>query len=258
MSTSSDPGPTPACLSALAIDEWNAGETPSAMRAAHAAHIEDCAHCAARLAAATAEAEAFLQDAPTLAALREGLARPTPRGGAPGDHHAATVRRLPRIAAVTTAGLALAAAVMLMVRPRLPEDGTRTKGSARLGVYVKRDGRVKRAANGDVVHPGDTLRFTYTSQAPRHLSVWGDDGQGLTRYHPAPGAEVAQAEPGRDVPLDFGIELDGALGTEVFYGVFCQPRVTADAIRAALERTPPSPPRDCLLDVIRLPKEPAP
>jgi hypothetical protein len=255
-------GPTPECLSALAIDEWNAQDTPEELRADREAHLEECTQCAARVAAAAAEAEAFLQTAPSLDALVAAGAvgdASAPSAGAGTGAGGAKLLSFPRVAAMVGSGLAVAAGVMLLLRPADPAGSTRIKGGERLGVYVKRGDRVLRAADGDVVHPGDTLRFTYSADGPCHLSIWGADGHSLQQYHPAAGGAGSAAVPaGREQPLDFGVELDGSIGTETFYGVFCNTKMTSGALREGLAATPATVPDGCVLDVLSLKKGAAP
>src|SRR6185369_8325659 len=73
------------------------------------------------------------------------------------------------------AALALAAAAAVWIvwaqAKRDPasstDDGHRSKGGARLGIFVKSGDRVRAGADGEVVAPGDTLRFAVTAATDR-------------------------------------------------------------------------------------------
>ena len=243
------------CMSQLAIDEWNTGDDSADAHREHAEHLANCDRCRQRVADSAAQSEAFLRWAPKLEVLAKVAA------GAPAAEstRTATVSRFPRRALAVATSLAVAAAALLIARPSTDVPGTRTKGSARLGVYIQRDGHVRRGGTGDSVRPGDTLRFVYTSSAAYHLAVFGDDGRGLTQYHPAAGEQAVRASVGSDVALDFGVELDDSLGTETFYAVFCSGAVSTKAIAAALSREHPRAlPTGCFVDSLQLRKEAMP
>jgi hypothetical protein len=141
--------------------------------------------------------------------------------------------RLPRVAVLSA--VAAAAAVLLFVQA---DDSSlvasRTKGAPSVGFYIKRGSQVLRGASGEIVHPGDVLRFTYTTERPRYFALLNADAEGATIYHPlTPTPELI--EPGRDAALGFGVELDAQLGTERVFGVFCDTPVELEPLRLQLE-----------------------
>ena len=85
------------------------------------------------------------------------------------------------------------------------------------------------------------------------MVVAGRDGAGTVQiYFPdGPRAELLPA--GEDVPLAFGVELDGVLGRETFYGVFCDGPVEVDRVRAHLFAGAAAPP-GCAVDSLALEK----
>lgn len=238
------------CLSPLELDEWIAGDDDAATHAARAAHVAQCAACTERAAEARRLAAEFLESAPSFGALtgevRARRARSTRLG-------------LRRTVSIATGMLAAAAAVLLMwgPHPEPPDPSVRSKGGPQLGVLIKRGAHVVRGGSGDVVHPGDVLRFDYTSSREGYLAVWGDDGRKRSLYHPWRGERAAPIAAGRNVALDFGVELDEALGFERFYGVFCSEAALLEPMSALLAGPAPKPPVGCTLETIVLRKEPA-
>lgn len=253
-------GPTPDCLSPLEIDEHSVDDETEQARKAHAAHLEQCVHCKARVEAAARQAEVFLQRLPDRVALEAHVKERRQAEPPAGRVIAGPWKPLRRAMPVLAGGLAVAAAVLLMVDTggQDPGAGVRTKGAARLGVYIEHGGHVRKGKVDDVVHPGDTLRFTYTSNLDRYLAVWGNDGTGLELYHPQGGARAVPAPRGKDVALSFGVELDDHLGQETYYGVFCAEALATSAMRSGLDAEPPEAPAGCAVDVLRLRKQAAP
>lgn len=227
------------CLSDLRLDRLVAGELDAPAEAEARAHLKGCAPCAARLAEIEAGRAAFLAEPPPLRAT----ARP------------ARVRRiLPWVPPLATA-LALAAAALLWLRPRPvtePIDpGTRIKGHARVGFYVKHGAAVTPGAAGETVIAGDTLQFTTTT--PRDGAYFAliavDGARKASVYYPA-GQRAEAIERGRDVPLGTSTVLDEVLGDETAYAFFCAEPVELEPLRAAVERAPDHPPvpASCELD----------
>jgi len=203
-----------ACLSDLRIDELLAGELPADDAAAATAHVAGCARCRARRGELFADRAAF-------------------RAALPALHR----RRW-----VGTAAMAALAAAGVAILLRDPAAATRTKGGARLGVVVVHGDAMRRGGPGERVHPGDTLSYLVTTAEPVHVAVIGRDAAGrVTTYVP-----FERVPAGREVQLSLATVLDGTLGVEQLYGVFCaEPVALADPDRA---------PAGCVIDRIAIEK----
>lgn len=241
-----EPERTAACVSDYAFDRWLAGALQAEERAAAEAHVASCARCERRLA--QLEGERVAWHAAPLAPLTR---QPAPSRVAP-------VRKRAALYAAASSALALAAAALLFLRPapRAPEGGTRAKGPRSIGFYVKHGAAVRRGAHGEVVAPGDALRFTYSSERRGYLAVLSFDGaRRASVYYPSDAAHTVPIEPGRDVPLPISTVLDGVLGQETLLGVFCETAVALEPLRRALEADPRAPPPPgCTIDRLAIEK----
>jgi hypothetical protein len=137
--------------------------------------------------------------------------------------------RLP--AAAAAAGLAAAASVLLLLRP-----AERTKGPGfALGMYVQHGSEVRRAGPGEVVAPGDAVRFAVTTPAGGYVAVLSLDPKGRGSVYYPLGARAAPVAAGAEVLLPLGMRLDGTLGEERIMALFCTSAVELEPVRAALE-----------------------
>jgi hypothetical protein len=114
---------------------------------------------------------------------------------------------------------------------------------------------VERGVSGVTAYPGDQLRFTYSSERPAYLAVLGRDQRATSVYFPS-GPSAARVEGGRDLPLDFSLELDAQLGEEQLYLVLCPSQYAVSPLRTELEasgdlRAAPG----CVVERIALHKE---
>lgn len=244
---------TSACLSSLAIDRLLAGELGADARRSAQAHLAECAECRARSEHAAAFKARVGRELGTLAEL--GSRPASPRG-------------LTRVASRTAtraafAGLlAVAAALILFLRAGAP-DGvhpsggeTRTKGGGRLGFFLKRGSAVERGVPGQALQPGDAVQFSYFSAKDGYLAVLSVDGAGhASIYYPnAPRALPFMAG---ERPLDASTVLDGVLGDELWFALFCESAVELEPIRARLESHPAQSPEvaGCSVDRMGVTKE---
>jgi anti-sigma factor RsiW len=184
-----------ACLSAYQLDRFRMGELSAAEQRNVEAHLEGCARCRAAIAFLASEEGAF-----------RALATPL---------------RHPRRAVGPTLALGAAAAVCLLAL--WPTSGVRSKGPAvSVSMYVQHGTSVRRALPGEVVAPGDSVRFTYSSRAPATVAVLSLDGAGVaTVYFPA-GQETVPLPAAEDAPLPLATQLDGVLGEEKVVALFCE------------------------------------
>lgn len=207
----------PACLSALQIDLWIAGELRAEEVERIRAHLSGCERC-------TTASE-------SLRATREGTALPPLREvGAARPRRTARLRGL----AAAGAGLALAAGLVLFLRP--DETGDRTKGpGVGLGMWVRHGDAVRRAGPGEVIAAGDAIRFAVTTPAPAWVAVLSLDPAGRASVYFPQGALAARVAPGIDFPLPLATRLDETVGEEHVLGLFCDRPVELEPLRAALE-----------------------
>jgi hypothetical protein len=243
------------CPSDLALDRARAGEVDEAERARVQRHVDGCPRCAAHW-------QATDQAAHALPPRRIGSESPRVSPGAT----ALRRRPWPRRAPGRSAALALAAAAAVWLvwaragkGPASSGEGDlRSKGSARLGLFVKSGDRVRHGVDGEVVAPGDTLRFTVTATAERWVAVLSRDGGGTASlYVPggSPGTPMIAVTAGHDVPLPGGLELDEILGREDLVGVFCdRPVPTGDLLRELRASGTVHPPAGCTVDRLTIDK----
>jgi hypothetical protein len=236
-----EPRRPPDCLSELALERLRQGELGEREAAARA-HLGGCARCAA-IAAELA------------AASREFPPRRTPEARV-GAFPPRAQRRRPRLLWGASAAFAALAAVVV-IRIAAPTDGTRLKGAARLGFYVKHGDDVRLGISGERAVPGDALRFTITAPAPAWLLILSRDGRGAASvYYPTTGA-MARIEAGRDVPLAASTVLDDVPGHERICAVLCPGPHPVAALRAAFEAGAPAP-SDCAEDCVSIEKAASP
>jgi len=201
------------CLSDLTLDEFLAGQLDHHVGAAAAAHLHACPMCRDRAAEVGRDRAMFRAAPPTFPRRRW---------------------RLPAAAGAIAA--AAAALVAIAVRPGEP-PATRAKGSPHLGYFVTHGDATRTGGPKETVRPGDTLTFTVTTDARRHVAVLSRDGAGAaTIYFPA-GGTAAAIDSGREVVLPIATRLDDTLGREELYGVFCDRPVALEPLRLALAGT---------------------
>ena len=204
--------------SRLAIGRELSGEAP--LPADHAAHPAT--------AAWRAEVAAARPPALDIAALRS-LAD-APSEGRPTRAAGQVVPLFRRVAPWIGGGLALAAALLLIVKPP-PRDGIRVKGDTELGFAVLRDGQPFEGDAAFEVRAGDRLRFSYRAGVHDTLVLVGVDGTGTVQtYWPEAGSVPFAITPGERQFLDGSIQLDDAPGPEIFVASFSG--ADADVVRA--------------------------
>jgi len=249
------------CISDLAFDEWRAGELERDSIERYEAHLETCARCQQRHDALEAESAAFLEQFPRLELRQE---RPVSK----------VVSLRPKRnqwLGWASGGVALAAAavLLLVLRPATdaPRDGdtaeqrgnVRTKGSSHIGFFVKHGTEVRRGGDEQVVHPGDQLRFTLTSNKPQHVAILSlDAARVVSTYYPR-GEQSTSVKAVRDQAVDSAVLLDETLGKEQIWGVFCEAPFELEPLRAALQRQGKLPPLPhCSVDEVTIVKEAMP
>ncbi|HZJ54141.1 MAG TPA: DUF4384 domain-containing protein [Myxococcaceae bacterium] len=206
-----------ACLSALRLDRWMMGELGAADAETVGAHVSSCAACSAAVAGIRGVREEV-----RALPLPAALGRPAPR------------RRFPA-AAVTGLGLALAASLVVILRP--PPATERSKGGGLgLTMFVQHGDEVRRAAPGESIAPGDAVRFAVSSPTPAFVAVLSLDPAGKASVYFPQAPRAAQVPAGTEVPLPLGTRLDATMGEERLLGIFCASPVELEPIRLGLER----------------------
>ena len=235
----------PGCLSDLRIDRWLAGELAPAEEASARAHTEGCVACTGRRRDIQAARDAGVDPA-GLEAIRRAAA-----AGA-GDESARRRRLWPPL--VLALGFSGIAAFALFRGPDPPF--VRPKGGPQLGFFVKHGEAVRRGGPGEVVTPGDLVRFTYTSAAPAYLAIVGLDAAGVITVYFNGAAERLPA--GRDVALPRSTLLDDTLGSEAVQAFFCAGPIDLAAAQRAVQGDPRQAPvpAGCTVDRLVWNKEP--
>ena len=235
------------CLSDLQLDQLRLRELTEDAAASARAHVAGCDRCRAREARLEALAADLDAELPPLDAK--------PRG---------------RGVAVAVVLLLAAAAALLWWRGTATPDGPevspdppaplvavgRLKGGVALGMFVRRDGRVRAWAAGELVREGDVLAFTYSSEEDRTLAVFDVEGRSATLLFPTEGETTAAIAAGRDVAIDAAAELDASLEPERIVGVFCDAPVATAALAEALRSAAPEAvlPAGCVAVTLELEK----
>jgi len=200
----------PACLSALHLDRFLAGELDELGARRVRLHMLGCPGCAG-----------------ALQAMRSARDEPLPP--------LRVVPIAPRARRWPAAGVALAAAASLLLLVRAP--GERPKGSGfALGMYVEHAGEVRKALPGEVIAPGDAVRFAVTTQAKAYVAVLSLDPKGRGSVYFPLAARAEAVEPGGEVALPLGTRLDATVGEERIVGLFCSSPVELEPLRIQLER----------------------
>lgn len=238
-----------ACASDLAIDRMLAGELSANEAPTFEAHIENCARCNERVAQLRTAHAAFSSEVPRELAKRAD--RPNPGG----EHGLAAVRSRRRWIHSLGGAVALAAALLFLVRRaneplgEVVDSIERSKGSAYVSFHVQHSGAVRLAAEGEQVVPGDAIEFSYSAHAAGYLAIVSVDARQANVYF-AEGDRAARIEAGREVVLPRSTVLDETLGEETVFALFCTTPVLVEPIRKALENEPsraPSP-STCTVD----------
>ena len=230
----------PDCVSDLAFDRWYAGELSAEEIAPLADHLSSCTRCAERRASLTDQGDAFA--AGSIEGLRARAAANAQVNPETGTIATLVERRsrLPRWPAAA-AVLALAAGVVLASKVRKPDEidsNERSKGAARFVYYVHHDGVVTEGLDGETLSPGDAIQLSYSVARSGYLAIFSVDGARRASTYWPRGEHAAPIGLGRDVSLPESIVLDGTVGPETIYTLFCAEPVRLEPIRSALERSP--------------------
>ena len=215
------PARVPGCPPDQLLEQVLAGET---LAVEQRTHVDGCVHCAARLEWMRSVDQHFTVSVfpRTREAMVERLTRPR-------------FRLLPWL--VPAAAVAVAGLLVLFTWRAPPPDYIGMKGSSGEGtfeVYLGENGRGRRLAQGEAVHPGDGLRFfvatTHTDVRAFVLSI---DSQGnVSRLYPPSGDAPGPAEG----LLPGGAILDEVAGPERLFAVYPDRPLRFEDVEAAAKQ----------------------
>lgn len=228
------------CPSDLALEAFANGELDDSVAELTRAHLTSCQSCRLRHEVQARERAEFYATAPTFEVHAQRFVAP---------------RRRRSFIAGGLAVAAMAAAALLVVFGTPSE--TRLKGQPSIGFYVKRGDHVRESDGMISLRPGDLLRFTYTSDRDRYFALFDRDPRSASIFYPQ-GQRAMLLRAGRDVPLQFSVELDDTPGVETVHALFCSESFELEPLRAALEQTRRLPvPAGCHEDTRTLNREAA-
>lgn len=232
------------CSGDLRLDALLADELGDVDKRALLEHLALCPRCRDRLAVIACERSRF---------LASELATPPWLATAP-------TRPRARWPWSTVASALVVAACALLVIMSSDGPSERAKGGEQLSYFVKRGDRVQRGSAAEAVRPGDQLRFLYTMERPRFVAIASVDAARQTSIYFPPGDRALRLEAGREVPLPSAVELDGTLGEERIFALFCDTPIELTLVREALVANQHTPrlPSGCVKDVLMLHKESPP
>jgi len=207
-----------------------------------AAHVAACAACQERRAASTQLDTQFERDIlpRTLGRVRAKLHEASPR------------RRRWWLIGLGLGAPAVAAALLIIARPRLQPDapwdglkGSVPAGSATaLSVFIKRGDKVRALEPGQPLRAGDAVRFVARLDRPRFVELRTRDAAGRERTLFPEGPTAVQLRPGE--PLPGGFVVDAAPGPERLtvllgdrpFAVGRAPSDDTDVVRIELPKEP--------------------
>ncbi|HTL36722.1 MAG TPA: hypothetical protein VL326_26490 [Kofleriaceae bacterium] len=231
-------------ISDLAIDRLLAGELSAAARTELEAHTRECDRCASRVAALTAEHDAF-------------AARPMPIAIGRAKKQRARVSRVWLVAPVIVAA---AAAVLLLLRPREHTPTERLKsGDTTLLLWAGTPNQLRPVATNDVIHSGEHLQASYTTKRDGAGAVLSIDGAGgAFSYVPATGDAMVTLPAGRERPFPGSTLLDDVTGRELIAIVWCETSRPIGPLLAELKaKQDLAAPPGCVVRIVTLDKQAA-
>jgi hypothetical protein len=227
------------CLSDLLIDRWHAGELDEVTLRSAEQHLSDCARCARRAADLSAYARAVRDLLPPLVRRTEERTARTERPRSARRGFAVSI---------AYACAVLACALVWWNHDDAPEqDGVRAKGTPDFHYFVKRGTQVLQQGELRALTPGDRLRFVVQPAGYGFVVLLSRDPAGQVSVYHGEDEQATALAPGRPrVALPEAIELDGQLGEEHLYGVFCRKPVPLEPLRRELLSTSRlTPPEGC-------------
>jgi hypothetical protein len=157
---------------------------------------------------------------------------------------------LKRLEGPSTMALGLIGALLIVVvvrRPWADIGGIRVKDNARIGYFLTHGATTSAGHEGDVVRPGDAVRFVYEASAASYLVILAAGAGGRVQVLYPDGPHAAHAPRGHDVALPRSTVLDDITGHERVVALFCAQPIEIEPVRRAWQATsgvgePPIPP----------------
>jgi hypothetical protein len=234
------------CISDWTFDAWRAGELDKDGTVALEEHLTLCERCQRRRESIERQAVQFWD--------RAGALPTRPSGSRP-------VRRRWLVPSAVAFSALAAVAVIAHLAPgsREAADEVRRKGQSHITFHVQHGGKVTAGTDGQTVFPGDRLRFSITTGKPVHVAILSLDGVRVASVYFPPGKTSRSFGVVNSQPLDSSVLLDGTLGNETVWALFCDKEFDLAPLRAQLEREGRlSVPAGCSLDQHTLVKRAAP
>jgi hypothetical protein len=114
-------------------------------------------------------------------------------------------------------------------------SGARNEDSPSIGFNILRRDKVLHGASGNVVLPGDRIRFTYSSESDAQFALLRASHDRAVVDFPRTTTTV-RLSAARDAPLDLELVHDNRAGPEHVFGLFCEARVELEPVRALLQK----------------------
>jgi hypothetical protein len=237
---------SPACPSALRLDQYSSGELTPAERDEMDRHAAGCEACQRRHAELGAARRSFAEEAPPFDALRR-------------ETSSAHWRRWgPALGVAAALTLAVGEVWQSGSTARDADSATRTKGGLASASWVVRRGdQVFQGRPEQRLRPGDVLSFSFSARETVYAALLGLDAAGRVSVYYPESERLGKLERGRDQPLPIALQLDASPGDERVLGVFCREAVSVASVRQALEHSAAAPelPPGCTLERWTLRKE---
>ncbi len=209
------------CPSALRLERYVAGELGAADRATIEAHEKTCPHCSADIASAR-EGFAAWPELDAAKSFDDVVAR---------AQKSKSARRW-RAALIAAGPLAVAALLVLVLRPPTDEGhspapspasvGVRTKGQTVLRVFRQTPSGSEELTSGADVYAGQKLRFVVDLPSDGSIAIVGVEASArLYTAWPLAGAGSPLLDAGSSQELPGAIALDASRGRETLYLVHC-------------------------------------
>jgi hypothetical protein len=222
-----------ACPSRLELSRWEAHPEPE-RPSEFVAHVQGCGRCSTVLEDIASARSMLLGAHPA-----EASARAARNIMEVVKQRRSSQRWLRFLAPVFL--IPATAALLLVVRPvlhshgQVDSAGTSVKGGLIVETYCKRGDKVFPAVDGSDFLAGDRLRFTYSSDRPGFLLVFGVDDQGrVFPYYEDSVLVGVKVDAGAHLFLPGSVELDNHQGWERVFALWAGTQFADDVVRSAV------------------------
>jgi len=222
------------CPSEYGLDAfWLAGQPDDHPLAGH---IARCPACQGRLKERAAISEEFHADVYPASVGKVADRTVDWLGGRRGAF--GRLLTVPRLAAVGALALVLVVVGIVFWRPDVaPVEEpayTAIKGSVGMKIFCKRAGRVFNVRPGDVLLPGDRIRFEVATPGPGFVVLVAVEADGDVQSYGS--TRVVSEVSGTEVALPGSIVLDKSPAAERIFAVFSEDKLDIEVVRSAARR----------------------